>query len=743
MAPSKVLRTGESGDHITYCRLCEATCGLIAHVENRIVTHIGPDRASPHSHGMICAKGPAMRFITHDPDRILHPLRRNGAPGQFERVSWEEALADISSALDSILKENGPDAFAGYFGNPLAFATFSMTHFMSFLNACGSHKLYSPGSQDTATRSVASDIVFGGPFMFPMPDLARTDLIFVFGANPLVSRGSLFMTATIREDLDAIAARGRVVIFDPRRTESAKVYEHVFVRSDADVWLLAVIIRTIIESGRIDRAFIESHTVGFGEFSAALRELDCHYAAERCAVPLDKIRDLANSFANAERAVAYGRVGVCRGTFSTLTNVLIDALNIITGRFGRPGGWGFGLRLRKDGSHFGGASVGTRRTRVGGLPDVGGHLPGALLAADIAAPGPGQVRALMVAAGNPVLSVPDGRKLEEALSKLELMFCLDFYMTETSKYANYILPVTTFLERADSTLEFTQAMVRPCLQATPPVIAPIGEARPEHEIFPDLARRLGVPHPLPSALPSEAIALGIEPSHEASIDMTIRLSDFGDHYGARPEGISLEKLIQGHPSGFPLGTSDLLADSLSQLGHSDGRIHLWDKRVESEFRRLENSASLPEPTFRLIGRRNLLSMNSWMHNAERLVRSQRPRLQMNDQDGYRLNLSDGALVSIQSKTGRVEAEVKLTADLMPGVVCYPHGWGHDGGWTRANLSEGVNFNLLASSDPSDLEQLSGMSFLDGIPVAIEPIRVQESADESETPRRSADVAYDN
>ena len=401
---------------------------MVATVEGGRVTHIGPDRANPHSQGHICVKGPAIADVAYDPDRVTHPLRRCGGPGAFERVSWDEALGDIARRLRAIRGASGPDAIATYFGNPGAFSTDTFMASQWFLRRLGSRKFYSAGSQDSTSRHLASYILYGVAFRNAIPDLPNNDVLIVIGANPLVSHGGLLTAPRVRHDLDAIAARGRVIVIDPRRTETAARYEHVAIRPNTDVWLLAAMLGTVFAEGLADRAFLETSTTGWRSLREAVAPVTAEAAAERTGIAAETIRRLARDLAAAGRGAIYGRVGLCRGEFSTLANVLADALNIATGKFGRVGGSVFGaFPLKGAGDPLQG--YGEHRTRIGDLPVVAGLMPAAVLPDDILEPGVGQVRAMMVVAGNPVMSAPGGARLESALGSLDLLFSIDLYVT--------------------------------------------------------------------------------------------------------------------------------------------------------------------------------------------------------------------------------------------------------------------------------------------------------------------------
>lgn len=705
----------------TYCRICEPLCGLVATVHDGELVRLRADDEHPLSKGFACPKGIAMTEVQNDPDRVLHPLRRR-PDGTFEQVGWDEALADIAARLSRLRASYGGESIGWYFGNP---ATFSYSHPLwlnGFMAALGSPHLYSAGSQDVNNRFAASALLYGAPVLVPIPDLDRTDLLLMIGANPLVSHGSIISAPRIRDRLNAIVRRGgRVVVADPRRSETARAYEHLPVRPDGDAWLLLSLLHVV---------FAEGLAAGGGQATGvdALRELVAAMTPERAepysGVPPEVARRLARDLTTAERAVVYGRTGSCLGRHGTLVAFLIDALTLVTGNLDRPGGGIFGTSpilvdelLRLSGL----ATYGKTRSRVGGFPDVLGTFPAGVMAEEITTPGPGQLRALFVSAGNPLLTVPGSAALSAAFDELDLLVCIDLYVTETGRRADYILPATTFLEREDFPLPFLQNYLTPYVTWTEPVVPPRGAARQEWQIIDELARRmrLGL-----GSLRVQRVAyrLGLRPSPRLLIDLLVRTGRHGDWFGLRRGGLSLRKL-RARPHGVVLGDHHPTGTLRRRIRHQDRLVHLAPPEIVAEIERL---AAAPEPSpeypLRLIGLRELRSHNSWMHNAPALMRGRRDhRARVHPVDAAAYGVVDGGRCQITSAHGSVELPVQVTDEMTPGAVAVPHGWGHaGGGWRIANAAGGANVNLLASPEPGDLERLAGMAHLNGIPVAIEP-----------------------
>ncbi len=715
MKPRPQPGAGKDGEHATFCRLCEAFCGLIAEVKDGKVVKIGPDRANPHSRGHLCVKGPAIADITYDPDRVVHPLKRVGGPGEFVRVSWDEALSDIAERLGRIRRTHGADAIATYFGNPGAFSTDTFMSSQWFLGKLGSSKFYTAGSQDGNSRHLASYILYGVAFRNAIPDLPNADFLIVIGANPLVSHGGLLTAPRLRHDLDAIAARGRVVVIDPRRSETAERYEHIAIQPNTDIWLLSAMLRTVFDDNLEDRDFLARHTVGWERLRDAVGAVSLAEASERTGIDTGTIRSLARDFAATPRAAMYSRVGLCRGNFSTISNVLVDALNMATGKFGCKGGSTFGAFPLKGGPEPL-VGYGEHRSRIGDLPVVGGMMPSAVLADDVLEPGEGRVRAMMLIAGNPVLSAPAGDHLSRAFASLELMFSVDLYVTESNRFAHYILPSATFLEKGDVPLIGLSHMPRPFLQYAPPVIRSAGEAREELAIFRELAKRMGLGSIYPMKMLAGLERLGFAPTALDMVDMALRLGPVGDRFGFG-RGLSLRKLARDAPHGTMLDMPLTYGNWPSHIAYPDGKLRLWHDILEEEFARFAAARRAPKDLrLKLFSQRTLKSMNSWMHNAAKLVNSQTPVLLIHPEDAAPRGIVTGSPVELRTDHGRVEVVAQVSDAVVRGAVCYPHGWGHNGGWRRANGKPGANINLLLGHGADAVERVSGTTFIDGVPV---------------------------
>jgi formate dehydrogenase len=696
------LEPGTDGEHVSYCRICEAICGLIVTVKDGVAVRVGPDRDNPHSRGHCCVKGPAIADVTNDADRVVHPMKRVGGPGEFVRVSWNEALDDIAARLRIVLDTHGPDALAIVFGNPGSFGMGGVIGPVAFKASVGATKIYSPTSEDIGSVVLAHDLMFGGG-SYVFPDLPACDFLLVFGSNPLVSHGSLIIAPRMREDLDAIAERGRVVVVDPRRTQTAERYEHQPIRPDSDVFLLAAMIGVIADAGLVDRAFADERTTGLEGLLAGLAPITPELAAEHTGIPSDRIRALALDFARTPRAAVMGRTGICRGSFPTLANFLLLALVVVTGKFHKPGGSGFGHGGADSGDMLAAAGMSgyvPGASRTSGLPAVLGSLPSVALYDDITVPGDGQVRALIVQGSNPVMSMPGGARLPDAFAQLDLLVAIDIYQSDTARHADYILPCTTFIEREDVPLLFLGHMVRPYAQYVDAAVRPRGEAKNEFDIWHELARRLGNAEAF-ATRPMEAVdaTLRAGPEGEAGMGLSI------DYLRAHPHGVE----VPAGRWGFRLS---------DKIHHADGRIHLCPDLIAAEIARLVALPAPREGVLKMISSRKLRSINSWMHNVDKLVRSDRPELLIHPDDAEARHLASGDRARVATQWGAIEVDVRVTDEMSPGCVTYPHGWGNRGGWSRAAATGGANVNAIAPASPDAVEQVSGMSFLDGYEVQV-------------------------
>ena len=718
----------------TFCRICEPLCGMIATVEDGKLVALRPDKDHPVSQGFACPKGIAFADLHNDPDRVTTPLRRK-ADGGFEPVSWDEAMTDIADRLDAIHRRHGAGAIGWYFGNPGAFSYSHQLWLVTLMVGLGlkSH-LFTAGSQDVNNRFVASQLLYGSAFALPVPDVLRTDLLVVIGANPIVSHGSVLTAPRIRDRMHDIVKRGgRVLVIDPRKTETAAQFEWLGIVPDGDAYLLLSLLQVMLAENLADRAAIAGRADGLEWLERLAAPFTPEATEQHTGIAPDTVRGLARDLVRTPRAAVYGRVGTSVGRNGTLTTYLLDAVNLVAGNLDRAGGtmFGtFGLPAERWLMKAGGGTLRLlyrrKRSRIGDFPSVLLSEPAGIMAKEITTPGPGQVRALFVSAGNPVLSVPNGAELEGALDSLELSVGIDLYLNETTGRCDYVLPATTMYERDDFPLPFQVLQPTPFRQATEAVVAPAGQARPEWAIIDELTRRLA--HRTLALrgldLTRKALgAFGFRLTPRAIADAVIRLSTGGDRFGLRPGGLSFRRLTHERPHGVVLG-SNLRAGVLpSVVVYRGAKVRLVHADIEAAIRALTRQGDPAGYPLRLIGMRELRSENSWMHNVPLLMRGDRLQSAlMHVDDAADLRINDGDRVKVRSPYGEIELPVTLTKDIVGGVIAIPHGWGHNGtgGWRVANDAGGVNVNQLMSSEPADIERLAGMARLTGIPVSVQP-----------------------
>jgi anaerobic selenocysteine-containing dehydrogenase len=735
------------------CPLCEATCGLEIRHQQRRVIGIRGDEADVASRGFVCPKGAALAELHDDPDRLRQPLvRRNGV---LVAVRWDEAFAEIERRLVPIIGAHGANAVAVYLGNPNVHSLSLSLYGQALLRSLRTTSIYTASTVDQIPKQLASGLMFGTFLSIAVPDIDRTDFLLMLGANPMESNGSLWTVPDFPARLRALRQRGgRCVVIDPRRSRTAAVAdEHLFIRPGTDAHLLMGIVHTLFAEQLVALGRLADLVHGVTEVENAARDFPPEAVAPVCGIAADGIRRLARALAAAPRAVVYGRIGTCTQGFGTLASWLVDVCNVLTGNLDRPGGALFPLAPAFAANAHGepgrgrGVRIGRRHSRVRGRPEVQGEFPAACLAEEIETPGDGQVRALITIAGNPVLSTPNGARLGRALTGLEFMLSLDIYVNETTRYADVILPAPSPLEEPHYDVAFSQLAYRNTARFSPAVLARPGEQPAEWETLLRLAgivsgqgatadiailddfviqtqiqRAIGDPHSPIHGREVAEIMEALQPrcGPERLLDLALRSGPYGDGFGAVPGGLSLAKLEE-HVHGIDLGPlQPRLPDALRT---PSGKIELAPSLLIGDVARLRQSlANAPRNgDFTLVGRRHLRSNNSWMHNLPMLARGRdRCTLQMHPEDAERLGLTDGGAARVVSRVGAVTVTVEVTADIMPGVVSLPHGWGHDDPQARLRIAAerpGVNSNLLA--DEMAIEPLSGNAVLNGIPVSVE------------------------
>ena len=716
--------------HYRTCNLCEAMCGLEIKVDGNEILSIRGDKNDPFSRGHICPKAVALQDIYHDPDRLRHPVRRTTTG--WERISWDEAFDEVVSQLQGIQKTYGRNGVGVYVGNPNVHNLGSMLFLAPFLRALRSKNRYSATSVDQLPHHFASYFMFGHQLLTPIPDIDRTDFFLILGANPLASNGSLMTAPGMDRRLRDLQQRGgKVVVVDPRRSETAaKADQHLFIKPGSDVLLLLGLLHTVYDENLTDTDRLAEFTDGL----ELLGDIASNFTPEKVeaatGIEADTIRQLARDFAAANAAVCYGRMGASTQAFGAVTQWLINTFNIVTGNFDRPGGAMF-TKPAFDVVGITGAMgatghFGAWHSRVRGLPEFGGELPVAALAEDILTEGEGQIRAMVTVAGNPVLSTPNGTQLDKAFEGLEFMVSVDIYINETTRHANIILPPTTGLETNHYDLIFHTFGVRNTAKYSPALFEGGEDSKHDWEILRELRFRLeGQHHAGKSKRRAKQDFMG-RLSPDKIVDLALRFGPYGawGKNGVSGEGLKLSTLKK-EVHGVDLGP--LQPCLPERLFTSQKRIQLTPELLVADLERV-NSTFFAHSSLNgtngfhlsLIGRRQLRSNNSWMHNSKRLVKGkERCTLLIHPIDAENQRIENGQVVSVQSRVGEIKIRAEVSDEMMPGVVSIPHGWGHHRAGIQLQTAQeyaGVSINDL--TDDHALDELSGNAAFSGVPVKV-------------------------
>ena len=682
------------------CPLCEAICGLELRYDDGALSAIRGDAQDPFSRGHICPKGNAILDLESDPDRLRTPMRRVGS--DWHAIGWDEALTLAGERLAAIQQSSGASALAAYLGNPNVHHFGHIAYLPALLKQLRTPNVFSASSVDQWPHQLVAAQMYGHQFLLPIPDIDHTDYFLMLGANPVASNGSLMTVPDVAARLKALGARGKLVLLDPRRTETAQIAaEHHFIRPGSDALFLIAFLQAL-PAPRVDAYATRLH--GLDDALREIRAFDSGDVAAHTGIDASTIARLAREFASAPRAVAYGRVGLSTQAWGSLCQWLLQLINLVTGNLDRVGG-----ALPNEAAiplTGPGTAQGLRdrwRSRVRGLPEFGGELPVAALAEEIATPGAGQVRALLTCAGNPVLSTPNGRELDAALATLDFYVAIDIYINETTRHAHLILPPASPLTQPHYDLIFNALAVRRVARLNQPVGARRADERADWEIV----NGIGAAHaraagrewrdlPAPRALIAAGLARG-------------------------NSGLTIEDL-EAAPHGIDLGP--LQPNLLRRLETASGGIECAPPLLLAELQRLARGIAAPaDGALRLIGRRDIRSNNSWMHNAPRLIKGKpRHHLLMHPDDLRERGIDEGARVRVRSRSGSIETEARASDSIMRGVACLPHGFGHGRGGTRmanAQSVAGESYNDL--SDVTLLDAPSGNAALNGVPVWVETL----------------------
>jgi anaerobic selenocysteine-containing dehydrogenase len=699
-------------------------CGVVVETEADRVISIRGDAEDPFSRGHVCPKAMGLKDVYEDTDRLRRPVIR-GESGTFRACGWDEALDYAAAGLRRVQQRHGTDAVAEYQGNPTVHNLGILLFSPLLYRTLGTKNYFSAVSLDQLPHLLTCYLMFGHQALIPIPDLDRTDMLLVLGANPLVSQGSLMTAGDVGRRLRQIQQRGgRIVVLDPRRTETAReADEHHFIRPGSDALVLLAILNTLFREGLVRLGHLSECIHGVDEVAQVVARFPPERVAGAVGIGADTILSLARQFALADRAACYGRIGACTQAFGSLTCWLINVLNIVTGNLDRAGGVMFprpAVDVIKATPLMAKGAFARWRSRVRGLPEFGGELPTSALAEEMETDGKGRIRGLLSAAGNPVLSAPSGARLDRALAGLDFMVAIDPYINETTRHAHVILPPTTALEQEHYDLALHMIQVRNTAKFSPAAVPREPGTRHDWEIFNELAWRLGR-GPLRRRIAHLRAKLLARIGPRGMLDVLLRLGPHGDRYNPWSSGLNLARLEQA-PHGVDLGA---LQPALpNRLCTKDRRIVLAPIPLLGDVARVEQLLSAPpRPTssLRLIGRRELRSKNSWLHNSPRMVKGPpRCTLQMHVDDARARGLCDGASVRVSSRTGSIVLPVEPTPDIMPGVVSIPHGWGHGRLGVQLRIASerpGVSINDI--TDDACVDGLSGNAAFSGVSVVVE------------------------
>ena len=696
--------------HHRVCHLCEAMCGLVIQTEGDKVTDVRGDKDDPLSRGHVCPKAVALQDIHEDPDRLRKPMKRiRTAPGEYQHVEieWSEALDLAADALASTIEKQGIDAIGAYFGNPAVHNYGMLTHQRNLFRHIRTRNRFSATSVDQLPHHLVSLWCFGHMLLHPIPDVDRTHYFLMLGANPLASNGSIWTVPDVRQRLKDLKSRGgKLVVVDPRRTETAELAsEHLFIRPGSDAAFLLAMIHVLFRDDLVAPGPLGDFTDGLDEVAAAVSELSPDWAAPLTGIEADDIVRIAHELAEAEAGICYGRMGVSTQAYGALCQWAIQVINVATGHLDKPGGSLFTRPAMDQVVNTNPGGFGRFASRGRGLPEFNYELPAATMVDEIRTEGEGQIRLMFTGAGNPVLSTPNGRALDEALEEVDFMISVDPALNETTRHADVILPPTSPLEHDHYDIAFHNLAIRNTARYSPAVFDKPEGAMHDWEIFSELGARV-------------AARLNLEPMPtyppDRMVDAALKSGPYGEHTDWQ---LSIDKL-KAHPSGIDLGP--LEPSCPERLQTPNQRIQLAIPEVLADIERFVKDTDVAGDHYRLIGRRHVRDNNSWMHNHHRLMKG-KPRCQllMHPDDVAKEGWQSGMVVTIESRVGAIDAELAASDEMMPGVVSLPHGYGHGLAGTRGEVASrhaGVSCNDI--TDEQFVDQLSGNAAVNGVSVRL-------------------------
>lgn len=688
--------------HTRTCSICEAACGLLISVEDNAVTRIVGDPADPLSKGHICPKAYGLCDMQNDPDRLRTPMRRDG--DRWTELSWDAAFDLVAEKLADIQATHGHNSVAVYRGNPSAHNLGLMTHGSALSKALKTKNNYSASTVDQIPHQLVAMWIYGHNFLIPVTDIDHAHTLLMLGANPLASNGSLWTVPGAKERLQAMMKRGgKLIVVDPRKSETAHIAsEHVPIKPTTDAAFLIALLLSVKKQGGVKPGRLAEMLEGFDDVWQALAGFSGAALSAACGIAQEKIDAIARDLVTAPVAAVYGRMGVSTQSFGSLCQWLIQILNITLGSLDRQGGVMFTAPAFDTVALTGAGSHGRYHSRVSHYPEILGEFPAAVMSEEMDTPGEGQIRALVSIAGNPVLSTPNGGRLEAALGKLDFMVAIDPHITETTRHADVILPPCGPLEKAHYPSPFFHLAVRNTAKFSPPVLPKSDNSRDDWEIVEALSNRLAKRNDVKlnaTAAPEMMLAMGLKASGKLEMQQLLD----------NPHGVDLGPLMPCLPE---------------RLRTTDKKIHCAPELLIGDLARFaETLSAAPQEGLLLIGRRHIRSNNSWLHNSARLIKGpNRCTLMMNPDDARARNLGEGSTARVTSRVGAVELAVEVTDDMMPGVVSIPHGFGHGRagvGWKLAAANAGVSCNDL--TDETLLDVVSGNAAVNGVPVEVRAV----------------------
>ena len=705
-------QTNDTQLHYRTCNLCEAMCGLKIEHQGTQILSVKGDENDPFSQGHICPKAVALQDLYEDPDRLKQPMERT-AEG-WKEISWEEAYDKAAAGIKQVQAKYGNNALGLYLGNPNVHNLGGSLTIRHIIKALNTRTRFSATSVDQLPHHMIGMHLFGHQHRVPVPDINRTQHMVIMGANPLASNGSIMTVANVRQKIKDIQKRGgKVVVIDPRKTETANLAsEHHFIKPASDVVLLLAMVNYIFTHNLVKPSRALDLTPDYENIAEHVKDYSLELAAKHTGIAQQEIERLITEFCQADNAVFYGRMGVSVQEFGLLSQYLIMLINLLTGRLDEEGGMMFPTPAADNVANGGPGYFNKSQSRVRGLPDFAGEFPVVTLSEEILTEGGGQIKAMFTVAGNPVLTTPNGQLLDQALDSLDFMVCVDFYLNETTRHANIILPPVSPIERDHYDVTFHGLAVHNTAKFSKAMFEQAPNTQHDWQIYLELAKRLQG-----DVSEKEQTMQTMILEHGPNILLDAMLK-------AGPYDVTLDEL-KDQPHGVDFGP--LQSRLPSAIIHEAKTIQLNLDFYFSDLKRLNDSlAKFDHPSSNqalLIGRRHVRSNNSWMHNSQRLVKGKsRCTMLIHPQHAQSLSIEDGQLVKVSSRVGSVEVAAEVSDEVMNGVVSIPHGYGHNRDGIKQGVAQahaGVSVNDL--TDENMIDGLSGNAAVNGVPVTIEPI----------------------